>query len=62
MITLFDICKGEGSEPLPRRQCFRIRSGWFGRVAVVGLATSHQPNAGLEVDQGEPGRWVEPAA
>jgi hypothetical protein len=62
MITLFDIRKGAGSRTLPRRQCFRIRSGWCGRVAVVGLATNHQPKQGLEIDQGEPGRWVEPAA
>jgi hypothetical protein len=32
-----------------------------GRVAVVGLATNHQPKPGLEVDQGKPGRCVEPA-
>jgi hypothetical protein len=35
---------------------------WCGKVSVVGLATSRQPELELQVDQGQTGRGVEAAA
>jgi hypothetical protein len=35
---------------------------WCSGVSVVGIPTRHQPELGLQVDQGQTGRRVEAAA
>jgi hypothetical protein len=61
MITLITICRC-GISILASAAVYLHPFTWCSRVSVVGLATSRQPNPGLEIDQSEPGRWVEPAA